>query len=184
MSTANTTTQASITSSIVPDGRFGNGFFIISASRSVPPVLIPRRNSSPTPSPLSAPPNIEASRALLVYTGSSVVRSMNTDSSSVAMSVIARERGPSSFHAHSSSGTFSIRFHILTRIGVMCASAVDRPDTPPGAMSFGMVNIERLSPTSALPITQYTKSVMASFKVYEPNKRFIGIPPQMNMHLF
>ena len=168
----------------MPDGRFGNGFFIISASRSVPPVLIPRRNSSPTPSPLSAPPNIEASRALLVYTGSNAVRSMNADSSSVAMSVIARERGPSSFHAQSSSGTFSIRFHILTRIGVMYASAVDRPDTPPGAMSFGMVNIERLRPTSALPTTQYTRSVMTSFQVYEPNKRFINIPPQMNMHLF
>ena len=52
-----------------------------------------------------------------------------------------------------SSGTFSSSVQTLTCHGVICASAVARPDTPPGAMSFGMVNIGREMPTRALPIT-------------------------------
>ena len=52
-----------------------------------------------------------------------------------------------------SSGTFSSSVQTLTCHGVMCASAVARPDTPPGATSFGMVNIGREMPTRALPIT-------------------------------
>ena len=45
----------------------------------------------------------------------------------------------------------------------MKASAVARPDTPPGAMSFGTVKIDRPKPTSAVPITVKSRSSTSSF---------------------
>ena len=50
---------------------------------------------------------------------------------------------PRDFQAKSSSGTFRSRVQRLIRRGVTQAGAVARPEMPPGAMSFGMVNIAR-----------------------------------------
>ena len=60
------TTSPSTASSMVPEGMLGSSFFSSSAARSVPPVLMPRRNKSPMPKPLMAPPATAARRGLLV----------------------------------------------------------------------------------------------------------------------
>ena len=152
--TANTTTSVSMHSSSVLSDRFGNTRLSSSVSRSVPPVEMPRANSTPMPTPMSAPPKPAASSGLFVYGGTtSESRSMNTDSSTVAASVLHSGRKPSFHHATAASGTLSSSDHAPTVINppVTCVSAVARPDTPPGAMSFGIVNIASPSATSAVP---------------------------------
>ena len=149
-----TTTAASTNISSVPVGMLGSSFFRISASRSVPPVLTPRMKSMPMPSPETTPPISEATSVSEVYRGRKRSPiSMKSESSSVAISVKKSALGPSLRHAAIISGMFIISAHTLTRMGVTKASAVDRPDTPPGAMSFGTVNMDSAKPTSAVPTT-------------------------------
>ena len=66
INTAMATTAVSIIISRVPLGILGKTRFNSRASRSVPPVLMPRRNSIPMPSPMTTPPQQAASRGLLV----------------------------------------------------------------------------------------------------------------------
>ena len=149
-----TTTVASTNISSVPVGRLGSSFLRISASRSVPPVLTPRMKSSPMPRPVTTPPISEATSVSEVYCGRKRSPiSIKEDSSTVAISVKKIARGPRRRQAAIIRGMFIISVHTLTRMGVMKASAVARPDTPPGAISFGTVNMDSAKPTSAVPKT-------------------------------
>ena len=64
--TANTTTSASMHSSSLLSGRLGSHRLTSMLNRSVPPVEMPRMNSSPSPSPMLAPPKQAASSGLFV----------------------------------------------------------------------------------------------------------------------
>ena len=83
------------------------------------------------------------------------------------------ERGPRTRQAQSISGTFSSSDQMLTRIGVIWARAVARPETPPGAMSFGIVKMEREIATSPLPST--VKKISRAKAEGLPKICFIGI---------
>ena len=75
------------------------------------------------------------------------------------MSVMTSVWRLSSFHAASSSGRFSTIIHAPTLTdGTTCASAVARPETPPGAISFGTLKTAMDAAISAQPITTQTAS--------------------------
>ncbi|MPM10174.1 hypothetical protein SDC9_56499 [bioreactor metagenome] len=152
--TANTTTVASTSNNSEPTERFGNALLSRRLIRSVPPVVAPRTNITPMPMPQSTPPSTAASRMLLEYGGRiAVKRSMKKDKRSVVTMVLTSGRMPSFHQASPMSGTLSASVQTPTESGVICASAVARPLTPPGAMLLGMVNSTSPAATRPLPST-------------------------------
>ena len=140
--TAKVTTEVSMQSISIPVRRFGKILRSSSARRSVPPVLMPRCSSNPAPMPVNVPPAIAASRGLLEYAGSSIPNtSTSTETEPVAASVMMSARRLNLRHAASSSGVLSMTIQTPTLMGGnTAASAVERPATPPGAISFGTLN--------------------------------------------
>ena len=114
------------------------------ATRSVPPVVPPRMNTKPSPTPASTPPKMQASMTSPgshTYWGRmGAVRSITTEESTVPITVLTMARLPNRMKPQIKRGRLSAI--VMTPIGRpnRKLSMVAIPVKPPGAMLFGALN--------------------------------------------